>query len=196
LAISLFLTTFALVFLAELGDKTSLAAVALATRYPWKKAFLGIALAFALLDAVAVAVGSALFRFLPHGWIEAASAALFLFFGARALLSREARGEESRKSDSHGPVVTAFLLILLAELGDKTQMVIASLAAQHAHPLVIFAAATLALWLVSLLGLLVGAQLSKRLPVVWVHRAAGIAFLCFGLFTAWQAASALGLFGN
>jgi putative Ca2+/H+ antiporter (TMEM165/GDT1 family) len=54
---SVFWTTFALIFVAELGDKTQLTAMALALRYPWKRIFVGIALAFVVLNLAAVAVG-------------------------------------------------------------------------------------------------------------------------------------------
>lgn len=196
--LSAFLTTFGVIFLAELGDKTQLTAIALAARYPWKKAFLGIALAFTVLNAAAVVVGKIVFELVPLGWIQAASALLFLVFGVLTLREDGAKEDEDgeKRRRARGPVLTAFVLILFAELGDKTQLMTASLAAQRASPLGVFAGSTLALWLVSLLGLLVGAQLARVVPMKWVHRAAGAAFLLFALYAACSAARTFGLIGG
>lgn len=184
------LSTFGIVFLAELGDKTQLTAMTLATHYPWKKIFVGIAAAFTLLNLAAVFVGKLLFAFLPPLWIQLLSAALFLFFGINSLLEKSfdagEEEEEERRFARRGPVVTAFFLILLAELGDKTQLVTASLAAQR-PPLAVFVGSTLALWSVSLIGIFLGRQLTRVIPLFWIHRAAGVLFLGFAAHNVWQA---------
>lgn len=172
-------TTFGIIFLAELGDKTQLTAMALAARYPWKKVFVGIALAFAVLNLGAVLLGKALFALFPLFWTKLASAALFLYFGVTTLLHSEP-GKDARGVTASGAVRTAFLMILLAELGDKTQLVTLSLAAQYDAPLTVFCASTLALWLVSLLGIFLGRQLVRFIPLPYIHRAAGVLFLLFG----------------
>jgi putative Ca2+/H+ antiporter (TMEM165/GDT1 family) len=186
-SLRIFLETFGIVFLAELGDKTQLAAVALATRFPPRRAFVGIALAFALLNGAAVAVGRGLFALVPHGWVQASSAALFLMFGALTLRGGDRDEEPEESKVRGGPIATSFLLILFAELGDKTQIATATLAAQYALPVAVFVASTLALWLVSAMGLWLGARLTRRIPMAIVHRAAGLAFVAFGLLSAWQA---------
>src|SRR6185369_3554476 len=94
------------------------------------------------------------------------------------------------EDDEHGPprtaataARTAFIMIFMAELGDKTQLVTASQAAQHSDSLtgmsVVFAASTLALWSVSLLGIFAGKQLVRFIPICWIHRSAGFMFLVF-----------------
>lgn len=186
--ISVFLTTFGVIFLAELGDKTQLTAMALAARYPWKRIFLGIALAFALLNLGAVLVGKVLFVIFPVFWTKIASAGLFLFFGITTLRHAGA-DEDSHKISAAGAIRTAFLMILLAELGDKTQLVTLSLAAQYDAPFVVFCASTLALWLVSLLGIFLGKQLMRYFPLHYIHRAAGVLFLLFGLVLFYQTLS-------
>jgi putative Ca2+/H+ antiporter (TMEM165/GDT1 family) len=191
--LEILLASFGLVFLAELGDKTQLVAVALAARLPWRRVFVGIAAAFVLLNAVAVGVGEALFALVPLGWIQLASSLLFAAFGLKTLFGPEAAdGLEEEPKVRRGPVATAFILILLAELGDKTQLVIAGLAAQHGAPVTVFVGATLALWTSSLLGLLVGSKLSHLLPAKWIHRAAGVAFLAFAVVAAVSAAKLCG----
>ena len=186
-----FITTFGIIFLAELGDKTQLTAMALAVRFPWKKTFIGIAAAFALLNIGAVALGKLLFAFLPLFWIMMASAGLFLFFGITTLRGSgsvgEEDGDEKKKFSGRGAIATSFLMILMAELGDKTQLVTASLAAQHDAPVAVFAGSTLALWSVSLLGIFAGRQLIRFIPLSYIHRAAGSLFIIFGAAIVYQA---------
>lgn len=180
-----FFATFGIIFLAELGDKTQLTAMALATRHPWRKIFVGIALAFALLNLGAVLVGKLLFSFLPLFWISLASGVLFLFFGVNTIRAsgfdseKEADGE--RRTRAMGPVVTSFFMILLSELGDKTQLLTISLAAQHDSQLMVFAGSTLALWMVSLIGIFAGKQLTRFISLSTIHKTAGCLFIVFGL---------------
>jgi putative Ca2+/H+ antiporter (TMEM165/GDT1 family) len=187
---TVFLSTFGIIFLAELGDKTQLTAMALGTRYPWKKIFIGIAAAFALLNLAAVVVGELLFAVMPIFWIKMVSGGLFLYFGVSTLLAKkdDANEEaEEKKLGMKGPVITAFLMILLAELGDKTQIVTASLAAQYDSSLAVFIGSTLALWSVSLLGIFLGRQLTRFIPLSYIHKAAGCLFLVFGVAIISQA---------
>jgi putative Ca2+/H+ antiporter (TMEM165/GDT1 family) len=189
--LSTFLTTFGVIFLAELGDKTQLTAMTLATRYPWQKVFIGLACAFALLNLAAVAVGGILFTLLPLFWIKLVSGALFLFFAATTLRARgfnaaEEEAEEKRFAGK-GPVVTSFVMTLFAEMGDKTQLVTASLAAQHDSSPAVFAGSTLALWSVSLIGIFAGRQLTRFIPLSTLHKVAGLLFLAFGAVILCQA---------
>ena len=186
-----FLSTFGIIFLAELGDKTQLTALALATKYHWKKVFIGLAAAFTLLNLGAVIVGKLLFTILPVFWIKLVSGSLFLYFGF-ATLSASGRGQEEdewakKPLSLKGPIATAFFMILLAELGDKTQIVTASLAAQSNLPLEVFCGSTFALWSVSLIGIFLGLQLTRFIPIAYIHKAAGCIFLIFGLVIVYQA---------
>ncbi len=188
---TIFLSTFGLIFLAELGDKTQLTAMALALRYPWRRIFVGIAAAFAVLNLVAVVVGKLLFLLLPIFWVTLVSALLFLYFGYSTL--RHASAQDDDDAPPHTAATafrTAFIMIFMAELGDKTQLVTASQAAQHSDSLmgmsVVFAASTLALWTVSLIGIFAGKQLVRFIPLRWIHRTAGFMFLVFGALGLWK----------
>ena len=186
-----FLTTFGIIFLAELGDKTQVTAMTLATRYPWRKVFSGLAAAFVVLNLAAVAVGSLLFTLLPLFWVKLVSGALFLFFAVATLRARggDAAEEEAgeKKLAGKGPVFTSFVMTLFAEMGDKTQLVTASLAAQHDSVLAVFIGSTLALWSVSLVGIFAGRQLARFIPLPTLHRIAGVLFLVFGVVVLYQA---------
>jgi len=186
-----FLTTFGIIFLAELGDKTQLTAMALATRYPWQRIFIGLAAAFALLNLGAVLLGSLLFTVLPLFWIKVVSAALFFCFGVTTLRTKEFDEAEEQQEEQRikvrGPIAASFIMILLAEIGDKTQLVTASLAAQHDSPLAVFTASTLALWSVSLIGIFAGRQLARFISLAVLHKVAGCLFLVFGAAILYQA---------
>src|SRR5512147_1242519 len=99
---AIFFSTFGLIFLAELGDKTQLTAMALALRYPWQRIFVGIAAAFVVLNLAAVVVGKVLFLLLPIFWVTLVSALLFLYFGYSTL--RYGCGADD---DDSGPPRTA-----------------------------------------------------------------------------------------
>lgn len=188
-----FISTFGLIFLAELGDKTQLTAMALALRYPWKKIFAGIAAAFAVLNLAAVLVGKLLFLLIPIFWVNITSGLLFLYFGYSTLRNApDSEEDEARPHAASSAARTAFIMIFMAELGDKTQLVTASQAARHSATLtdmwMVFAGSTLALWSVSLVGIFAGRQLVRFIPLRWIHRAAGVMFLIFGCLTLTKAA--------
>jgi putative Ca2+/H+ antiporter (TMEM165/GDT1 family) len=86
-------------------------------------------------------------------------------------------------------VITSFLMIFMAELGDKTQLALIALAASSGAVWSVFAGATLALWAVSLIGIFVGATLLKNVPKALMHRAAALLFAGFGLLALWRAAA-------
>jgi len=161
--------------------------MALALRYPWQRIFVGIAAAFVVLNLAAVLVGKVLFLLLPIFWVTLVSALLFLYFGYTTL---QHACDVNEDDDGHSRTAataarTAFIMIFMAELGDKTQLVTASQAARHSDSLagisMVFASSTLALWSVSLLGMFAGKQLVRFVPLCWIHRVAGFMFLVFGV---------------
>ena len=78
-------------------------------------------------------------------------------------------------------MVTTFGVIFLAEMGDKTQLAALTMAAETKKPWAVFIAASLALTCVSAIGVVVGGALGHYLPLIWIKRAAAIAFIAIGL---------------
>ena len=76
--------------------------------------------------------------------------------------------------------LTTFGIIFLAELGDKTQIAAMTMAAQKKRPWEVFIGASLALAAVSAIGVLVGTALGQYLPIDWIKRVAGAAFIVIG----------------
>jgi putative Ca2+/H+ antiporter (TMEM165/GDT1 family) len=129
---TIFLSTFGLIFLAELGDKTQLTAMALALRYPWQRIFVGIAAAFGAQSGCR-AGGKVLFLLLPIFWVTLVSALLFILVTAPCGMPVARMMTMRPPSGSHG-LCTAFIMIH-GGTGDKTQLVTASQAAQHSDSL-------------------------------------------------------------
>jgi putative Ca2+/H+ antiporter (TMEM165/GDT1 family) len=180
------LSAFALLFLAEMGDKTQLMAMTLAHRYRVLPVIVGTFAAFALLNLLAVLVGDGLARLIPRDVVLIAAGLLFLFFAWRSWRDAGEEGESATAIAHRRAWLTSFTLIFVAEFGDKTQLALVALAAQTGAPWSVFVGGTLALWAVSLLGILVGRTLLRKIEPRWVHRAAALLFLAFGLLALGQ----------
>ncbi|MEU4007720.1 TMEM165/GDT1 family protein [Streptomyces pseudogriseolus] len=180
---------FGVVFLAELPDKTALAGLVLGTRYRASYVFAGVAAAFAVHVALAVAAGSVL-TLLPQQLVHAVTGVLFLGGAAMLLLKKDEDEEEIRKPEdqSFWKVAGAgFMLILVAEFGDLTQIMTANLAARYDDPLSVALGAVLALWAVAGLGIVGGKALMKRVPLKLITRIAALLMLGLGVWSLWEA---------
>jgi putative Ca2+/H+ antiporter (TMEM165/GDT1 family) len=190
LSLTIMTITFGVVFLAELPDKTALAGLMLGTRYRASYVFAGVAAAFAVHVALAVAAGSVL-ALLPHRLVQAFVGVLFLAGAAMLLLKKDDDGDEEIKApadQSFWKVSGAgFMLILVAEFGDLTQIMTANLAARYDDPLSVGLGAVLALWAVAALGILGGRTLMKYVPLRLITKVAAglmLALACFSLYEA------------
>jgi putative Ca2+/H+ antiporter (TMEM165/GDT1 family) len=180
---------FGVVFLAELPDKTALAGLVLGTRYRASYVFAGVAAAFAVHVALAVAAGSVL-TLLPQQLLHALTGVLFLGGAAVLLLKKgEEEGEVRRPEDQSFWKVSGagFMLILVAEFGDLTQIMTANLAARYDDPLSVGLGAVLALWAVAGLGIVGGKALMKRVPLKLITKVAALLMLALGLWSLWEA---------
>lgn len=174
-------TTFLLICLAEMGDKSQLVCMTLAARHRPVPVLLGALTAFALLNLLAVLFGAAVAAWLPENVVAPGVALLFAAFGIHALRYKEEEdGESVEEKPGHGIFATTFLLILLAEFGDKTQIAVAGMGSTANTPAV-WSGATLALACTSAVGALAGSRLLTRLPLVWMHRVSGTFFLVLAL---------------
>ncbi|GGJ12163.1 TMEM165/GDT1 family protein [Streptomyces brasiliensis] len=183
---------FGVVFLAELPDKTALAGLVLGTRYRASYVFAGVAAAFALHVALAVAAGSAL-TLLPQQIVHALTGVLFLGGAAMLLLKKDEDEEQVRQPENQTfwkVAGTGFMLILVAEFGDLTQIMTANLAARYDDPLSVGLGAVLALWSVAGLGIVGGKALMKRVPLKLITQIAAVLMLALGVWSLWEAVAA------
>ena len=180
---------FGIVALAELPDTSSVAAVVLGSRFPPRLVLLGAVAAHTVQTVVAVALGSVV-ALLPRRPLEWALVVIFLV--ATVLVLRE----DDDDDDDDGPrldgrpgtrrkvVLTAFTVVLLAELGDPTQIITATLAARYADPLAVGIGAALALWVVSALAVYGGDRLRRVIPATWLTRIAAAILVVLAVLTA------------
>jgi Ca2+/H+ antiporter, TMEM165/GDT1 family len=186
LALPLVASTFGLIFVAELPDKTALASLVLATQYPMRQVIFGAWLAFVVQTLVAVAAGS-LFQLLPVQPVRVAAGVGFLVFAviaARRDLEEVEREEEQRAvavAHTRPAWVACFMVVFAAEWGDITQLATAALVAQTGQPIPVAVGAILALWLVTILAALTGAHLGRYLPPRLVKWASVVLFAVVGI---------------
>ncbi|MFD8997307.1 TMEM165/GDT1 family protein [Streptomyces abikoensis] len=180
---------FGVIFLAELPDKTALASLMLGTRYRASYVFAGVAAAFLVHVALAIAAGS-LLTLLPHRLLQAIVGVLFLAGAAMLLLKKDDDEEEIKKpaDQSFWKVSGAgFMLILVAEFGDLTQIMTANLAARYDDPVSVGVGATLGLWAVAGLGIAGGKTLMRYVPLTLITKIAALVMLALAAFSLYEA---------
>ena len=176
-----FLLSFAVIFVAELGDKTQLVAMTFALRYRWWVVLGAITAATTLVHVLSVAIGHYLGAALPTHLLGIIAGAMFIFFGLWTLrgdsLSDEERSRAQRATAPAFFVVTS--AFVLAELGDKTMLATITLAADNDW-LGVWIGSTLGMVAADGLAIAVGAIAGKHLPERFIQLAAAALFFAFG----------------
>ncbi|MFI3155068.1 MAG: TMEM165/GDT1 family protein [Methylococcaceae bacterium] len=180
-------TSFALIAAAEIGDKSQLVCMTLASRHRPMPVLLGAIAAFAFLNTLAVVFGVAIASWLPEHIVAAIVAFLFAAFGIHSLrLETEDENEEIKEKSGHGIFFTTFLLITVAEFGDKTQLAVVALSSTAA-PIAVWFGSTTALASTSALGILAGRTILQKVPLGLLHKISGIIFLMLSVFAGYRA---------
>ncbi len=175
-----FLTSLAIVFLAEMGDKTQLLAMAFAARFRWQTVLLGVFVATAANHLFAVYVGAYLTSIIPLQYIKVAASASFILFGLWTI-----RGDELDKEDKRfnfNPFWTVTLAFFLAEMGDKTQLATVALAAEFNTIVPVWFGTTTGMMIADAVGILAGIVLHKKIPEKQIKWTAALIFIGFGLW--------------
>lgn len=180
----LFFSTFGLIAVAELPDKTALACVLMGARnHPWG-AFLGVAVAYMVQSLVAVAAGE-LISLAPEKWVHLGAGLLFVLFAVMLWLEKnedEDGDSKAGKTNFWKSARSAFVVIFIAEWGDLTQLATATLQAKYNQGFTIFLAATLSLWVVSGVGIAIGHAFHTRVRPKFLNKGGAIIFLIVGLY--------------
>jgi putative Ca2+/H+ antiporter (TMEM165/GDT1 family) len=171
-------TSFALIAAAEIGDKSQLVCMTLASRHRALPILLGAVLAFAFLNTLAVVFGVAIANWLSQYIVAATVAILFAAFGIHAMRVEEEDEDDAQvvEKSGHSIFFTTFLLITVAEFGDKTQLAVVALSST-ASPAAVWLGSTAALATTSALGVLAGRTILQKIPLTLLHRISGIIFL-------------------
>ncbi len=175
------LPSFLLVFAGEMGDKTQLLALVLATRFrrPWT-VMAGIFVATLLNHALAAYAGQFVSGYLGPELLRYVLAAIFFAF-ALWILVPDKEGE-LKESGGWGVFATTVVSFFLAEMGDKTQLATIALGARYPSLLFVTVGTTLGMLASNALAVFLGASLLEKIPMRWVRRFASLLFVAFGFF--------------
>ncbi|MCW2277632.1 TMEM165/GDT1 family protein [Heliophilum fasciatum] len=177
--------SFALIFLAEMGDKTQLVALTLATRYRPAIVILGITVATTVVHLLSVFIGDVVGNWIPLFYIKVAAGLSFLGFAVWTLRGDELDDDEV-KEHRWGPFMTTAIIFFLAELGDKTQLATITLATSY-DIWWTWIGSTLGMVVADGLAIAVGIVLGKRIPEKAIKYGAVTIFILFGILTIVEA---------
>ncbi|HEX2952026.1 MAG TPA: TMEM165/GDT1 family protein [Armatimonadota bacterium] len=189
-----FLLSLVMIFIAELGDKTQLVALCLATRFNARIVLLGITVATLLVHIVSVLLGGGVGHFLSPAWIHLAAGLAFIGFGLWTLHGDEIGDDECDSGKARSPFMLVATTFFLAELGDKTMLTTVTLAASHSL-LPVWLGSTIGMVLSDGLAIIVGLLLGKRLPERAIQIGASIIFFGFGIYSTIDGALKLPWYG-
>jgi Ca2+/H+ antiporter, TMEM165/GDT1 family len=183
-------SSFAIVALAEMGDKTQLIAFSLAIRFrrPWT-VMLGILLATIVNHALAATAGVWLARLVPPTALAVILGLSFIGFGLWTLVPDSV--DEPGQRPGWGPLLSTTVIFFLAEMGDKTQLATVALGARYASTALVTAGTTLGMLAADGLAVFAAARLDRVVSIRWVRLVAASLFFLFGCGAL---ATAAGLF--
>ena len=177
------LLSFAVIFIAEMGDKTQLVAMMFALRYRWWVVLAAITAATTAVHVLSVAIGHYLGAALPTHLLGLIAGAAFIFFGLWTLRGDSLSDEEATRAQK--ATAPAFFVVtsafVLAELGDKTMLATITLAADNDW-LGVWIGSTLGMVAADGLAIIVGAVAGKHLPERLIQIIAAALFLLFGAY--------------
>ncbi len=174
-----FLMVFFIILIAELGDKTQLLVMALASRFKMKDVILGVGAALFVLNLMAVGLGHYLNTKLPLDLISVVAAYLFVAFGLWTL--KPSHDDEEAKTGKLPPLIAIALGFFIAELGDKTQITAFAMSAKYGQPLWVFLGAFFGMVVADSLGIIVAVFLGKKIPQDKMALASAWIFVLFGV---------------
>ena len=177
-----FLVSLGVIFVAELGDKSQLMALAFATRYRTVPVLVGITVATALVHGVSVVVGAVVGAQLPTDAINVVAGLAFLGFAWWTWRGDELSEEEEARAGRTGrsTVLAVGTAFFLAELGDKTMLATITLASRDGL-VGVWVGSTVGMVAADALAIVVGRALGARLPERAIRIGATVAFVLFGL---------------
>lgn len=186
---AVFIKALLLVVVAEMGDKTQLLAMAMASKYKAKQVLMGVLVATILNHALAVAVGNYLSTVIPMNIVKIVAAVSFIIFGLWTIRGDKLDEEEDKKV-KFGPIITVAIAFFLAEMGDKTQLMTVTIAVENHQPAFILMGTTVGMLVADSIGILAGAWMCRHIPEIYIKWAAGIVFMFFGTLTMYSSVSA------
>jgi len=180
------LKAFMFIFVAEMGDKTQILAMAFAAKYPVKKVLLGILIGSFLNHGLAVFLGNLLSKYIPINILQIIAGFAFIGFSLWTLLANDEENDTKKKRIRFGPVLTISLAFFLGELGDKTQLAAITLSTEALYPLAILCGTVSGMVFTGSIGIFIGKKLGERIPEIAIKLFAAAVFMFFGLLKLFQ----------
>ena len=176
-------TSTAVVALAEIGDKTQLLAILLATRFANRWAIVwGILFATLANHALAALVGVQVANLLASHWFQLAVALSFIVMAGWTLIP-DTLDEEEAGPARFGAFLTTLIAFFLVEMGDKTQVATVALGARFGDVLLVTLGTTLGMMIANVPAVWAGHALVERIPLKTIRMVAALLFLALG---AWM----------
>ncbi len=181
------LTSTAVVALAEIGDKTQLLAIVLATRFkrPLPIIF-GILAATLANHFLAALVGVEAAQLLQGQWFRYLIAISFILMAGWTLIPDKFDEDEEARPSRYGAFVSTLIAFFFVEMGDKTQIATIALGAQFHSVLAVMTGSTLGMMIANVPAVLLGNELIKRVPLTAVRIVAALLFLAIGVWLLLQ----------
>lgn len=182
-----FVLSFGIIFLAEMGDKSQLMALAFATRYRAVTVLVAVTAATLIVHAGSVIVGAVFALALPTAAIQVAAGVAFLGFALWTLRGDEIGEAGERRANRSGrwALLTIGTAFFLAELGDKTMLATVTLATTE-EPWATWLGSTAGMVAADAIAIAIGAAIGTRLPERFIRLVAAVAFVLFGLLLVAQ----------
>ncbi len=175
------LTSTAVVALAEIGDKTMLLAIVLATRFRKPlPIILGILFATLANHGIAAFVGQSVADLLQGTWFRYAVGASFIAMALWTLVPDKLDDDEEPKTPRFGAFVTTLIAFFIVEIGDKTQVATIALGAQFQSVLFVTLGTTLGMMLANVPAVYFGNRIVDIVPLKLVRLIAALLFLAIG----------------
>jgi putative Ca2+/H+ antiporter (TMEM165/GDT1 family) len=190
----IYLVSTLLVALAEMGDRTQLLAIMLASRFRKPvPILLGILVATIANHTLAALAGFAVSSVLAAPWFRIAIAVSFIAMAGWALIpDREDEDDNPDRFGHLGIFATTAVTFFVVEMGDKTQIATAALAARYHGVVLVAAGTTTGMMLANIPAVLFGHTITRVLPIRGLQIAAALVYLVLGL---WGVAAAVGWTG-
>ena len=173
-----FLIPFISIGLAELGDKTQIAVLCLASKTKkYLQLLLGVILAFAITDGLAIILGNFITVHIPIIYIKVVSGSIFIIFGIIMLMNNKT---EEAHCELKQPFASGFLLILVSEMGDKTQIASGLFATKY-NAVMVFIGVLSSLTILSIMAVYLGKYIALKINKKVISFVAGIMFIVLGI---------------
>ncbi|CAM3693841.1 hypothetical protein GCM10009799_19790 [Nocardiopsis rhodophaea] len=170
------------IFIAEMGDKTQLVAMSLATRYRAWTVLLGITVATVAVHGLSVLIGEVLGLAIPTHWVTLIAGASFILFGLWTLRGDDLTPKDEERAASRripSALITVVVVFFAAELGDKTMLATIAVGTQY-HWLPVWIGSTLGMVAADAIAIGLGAVLGKKLPERAIQVGAAVLFFLAG----------------